>query len=136
MLPFFFLKVNSICSGEEDKGWSATESKALVIKNGRPDKEGLGAGVKSGSTEGSHMQLIYGPFRTLMCFKCDLAHTLTLTCFLARLFCHTLRFTHQTQKKFCSEYIRVAKHAYIYNAICLQKHSLDNVGKLKVNKNL
>lgn len=113
------------------EGWSAIESEALVIKNGRPDKEGLGAGVKSGSTEGSHMQLIYGPFRTLMCFKCDLAHTLILTRFLARLFCHTLPFTHQTQKFFCSEYMRVATHAYVYNANVLQKHSLDTAQQVE-----
>lgn len=112
LLPF--LKVNSICSGEEGEGWSAIASQAIVIKNGRPDKEGLGAGVKSGSTEGSHMQqLIYGPFRTPMCFKCDLAHTLTLTRFLAILFCHTLPFTHQTNRKFFAQNILGWPHVHI-----------------------
>lgn len=52
-----------------------------VIKNAGPDKEGLGAGVKSGSAEGSRMRrLIYGPFQPV-CFKRDLAYTLTLTRF-------------------------------------------------------
>lgn len=112
LLPF--LKVNSICSGEEG-GWSAIASQAIVIKNGRPDKEGLGAGVKSGSTEGSHMQqLIYGPFRTPMCFKCDLAHTLTLTRFLAILFCHTLPFTHQTNIKCSAQNISGWPHVHMF----------------------
>lgn len=78
---------------EEEEERSAIASWAPVIKNGRPDKEGLGAGVKSGSTEGSRMHhLIYGPFRTLVCFKCDLVLVLTLTRFLAQVFLRSLPF--------------------------------------------
>lgn len=90
-------------------------SQALVIKNGRPDKEGLGAGVKSGSTVGSHMQqLIYEPFRTPVCFKCDLVHTLPLTRFLAKIFCRTPPFTHQTHRKYSAQNISGWPHMFMF----------------------
>ncbi len=79
-----------------------------VIKNARPDKEGLGAGVKSGSAEGSRMRrLIYGPFQPV-CFKRDLAYTQTLTRFFTGPFYHALLL----------KYTRFHSHAMLCIGMC------------------
>lgn len=59
-------------------------------------------------------QLIYGPFRTPMCFKCDLVHFLTLTRFLDKLFCQTNPFTHQTHTTFSAQNMSGWPHMYMF----------------------